>query len=199
MRLLRPTLRRQRPTLFWFVASVLLFVAPSLSSGQQIQEDQPVIRFVGHPDPAPEFKLTALGGKPLTIAAFQGKVIFLNFWATWCGPCRELEPHFEKVAMLYSMKPDVIFYALNCDDDESLVAPFLAEEKPKTSALFADGLDRLLRVDSFPTTVVLDRSGKIAFRVDGFDPEGFEKSLSDAIERAAQPANNGSPSAARRP
>ena len=138
-------------------------------------------------------------GSPVRLADAKGKIVVLSFWATWCGPCRELEPHFEKVAMLYSMKPDVIFYALNCDDDESLVAPFLAEEKPKTSALFADGLDRLLRVDSFPTTVVLDRSGKIAFRVDGFDPEGFEKSLSDAIERAAQPANNGSPSAARRP
>jgi hypothetical protein len=79
----------------------------------------------------------------------------------------------------------VLFYALNCDDDESLVAPFLAQEKPKTPALFADGMDRLLRVSSFPTTVILDRDGKIAFREDGFDPDGFEKSLEDALERAA--------------
>jgi thiol-disulfide isomerase/thioredoxin len=129
----------------------------------------------------------------------KGKIMVLSFWATWCGPCRELEPHFEKVAARYSAKSDVLFYALNCDDDESLVLPYLKEEKPKTPALFADGLDRLLRVDSFPTTVILDRNGKIAFRVDGFDPDGFEKSLSDAIERAAQPPGDSSPSAALKP
>lgn len=134
-------------------------------------------------------------GSLIHLADAKGKVVVLSFWATWCGPCRELEPFFEKVAARYSNKPDVIFYALNCDDDESLVAPFLAEEKPKTPALFADGLDRLLRVDSFPTTVILDRTGKIAFREDGFDPDGFEKSLAEAIERAAGTASNASPSA----
>jgi thiol-disulfide isomerase/thioredoxin len=137
-------------------------------------------------------------GSPVRLADAKGKVMVLSFWATWCGPCREQEPLFEKVAARYSSKPDVVFYALNCDDDESLVAPFLAEEKPKTPALFADGLERLLAVQSFPTTVILDRTGKIAFRQDGFDPDGFEKSLADAIEHAAQPAA-ASPTAALRP
>jgi thiol-disulfide isomerase/thioredoxin len=126
-------------------------------------------------------------GSPVRLSDAKGKVVVLNFWATWCGPCRELEPLFEKVAARYVTRPDVLFYALNCDDDESLVAPFLAQEKPKTPVLFADGMDRLLRVGSFPTTVILDRNGKIAFREDGFDPDGFEKSLGDALERAASP------------
>ncbi len=138
-------------------------------------------------------------GSPLRLADAKGKIMVLSFWATWCGPCRELEPLFEKVAAHYSGKPDVLFYALNCDDDESLVAPFLAEEKPKTPALFADGLDRLLRVDAFPTTVILDRTGKIAFRVDGFDADSFERSLTDAIERAIQPAGSAAPSVAFKP
>jgi thiol-disulfide isomerase/thioredoxin len=138
-------------------------------------------------------------GSPVHLADAKGKIVVLSFWATWCGPCRELEPQFEKVAANYSGKPEVLFYALNCDDDEALVVPFLAEEKPKTPALFADGLDRLLRVDSFPTTLILDRTGKIAFRVDGFDPEGFEKSLGEAIERAAQTNPGPSPSAAFKP
>ena len=125
---------------------------------------------------------------PVRLADAKGKIVVLSFWATWCGPCKELEPIFERVAARYASKPDVVFYALNCDDDESLVAPFLAEEKPKTPALFADGLDRLLRVDSFPTTVILDRGGKIAFRSDGFDPDDFEKSLGNAIDRAVAPA-----------
>lgn len=127
-------------------------------------------------------------GSPVRLVDTKGKVVVLNFWATWCGPCRELEPLFEKVAARYATKPDVVFYALNCDDDESLVAPFLAQEKPKTPTLFADGVDRLLRVNSFPTTIILDRSGNMAFREDGFDPEGFEKSLTEAIDRTASPA-----------
>jgi thiol-disulfide isomerase/thioredoxin len=127
------------------------------------------------------------GGSPVRLVDAKGKILVLSFWATWCGPCRELEPHFEKVAARYSGKPDVVFYRLNCDDDESLVAPYLAQEKPKTPALFADGLDRLLSVSAYPTTIVLDRTGKIAFRVDGFDEDSFEKSLQDAIDRAASP------------
>jgi thiol-disulfide isomerase/thioredoxin len=138
-------------------------------------------------------------GSQVRLADMKGKIVVLSFWATWCGPCRELEPHFEKVATRYSAKPDVLFYGLNCDDDESLVAPFLAEEKPNTPTLFADGLDRLLRVDSFPTTLILDRTGKIAFREDGFDPEGFEKSLGDAIERTTQATGDTSPSAQLKP
>jgi thiol-disulfide isomerase/thioredoxin len=124
------------------------------------------------------------GGNPIRLADSKGKVLVLSFWATWCGPCRQLEPLFEKVAARYSTKPDVVFYRLNCDDDESLVAPYLAQEKPKNPALFADGLDRLLRVQAYPTTVILDRTGKMAFRVDGFDEGSFEKSLEDAIDRA---------------
>ena len=76
MRLIRPNSLRQRPALRWLFTSLLLFVAPCLSFAQQDQDNQPVIRFVRNPDPAPEFKLTALDGKPLTLAALQGKVVF---------------------------------------------------------------------------------------------------------------------------
>jgi hypothetical protein len=64
------------------------------------------------------------------------------------------------------------------------VAPYLAEEKPRTAVLFADGLDVLLGVNSFPTTVILDRAGKIAYRAEGFDPEGVDGTVVDAIEKA---------------
>jgi thiol-disulfide isomerase/thioredoxin/predicted component of type VI protein secretion system len=129
-------------------------------------------------------------GTPFPLADSRGKVVVLNFWATWCGPCRELEPHFEKVATRFSGEKDVLFYGLNCDEDESLVAPYLAEERPKTTILFADGLDLLLSVNSFPTTVILDRAGKVAYRSDGFDPDDIEKVLSEAITRVAHPEEN---------
>ncbi len=84
---------------------------------------------------------------------------------------------------------------MNCDEDETLVGPYLAEEKPKNSVLFADGLDLLLLVNSFPTTLILDRAGKIAYRAEGFDPESSDQTLVEAIERMLHPAEMMAPAA----
>jgi len=126
------------------------------------------------------------GGKSVNLAGDKGKVLVLNFWATWCGPCRELAPHFEKTATHFAGQQDVAFYEVNCDEDESQVPAYMEKEKPKTTVLYADGLDLLLRVHSFPTMMILDRSGKIVFHEDGFDPDSIEKSLTEAVERTLQ-------------
>jgi thioredoxin-related protein len=99
-----------------------------------------------------------------------------------------MEPHFERAAAHFAGQKDVMFLELNCDDDEALVGPYLEEEKPKTAVLFADGLEQLLAVQSFPTTVILDRTGKIAFRADGFDPDTVDRALVEAVERVAHPS-----------
>jgi thiol-disulfide isomerase/thioredoxin len=128
-------------------------------------------------------------GSPFALAGAKGKVLVMNFWTTWCGPCREWEPHFEKVAGRFAgQEKDVLFFEVNCDEDETLVGPYLAEEKPKSGVVFADGLDRWLGVDSFPTTLVLDRTGKIAYRAEGVDMDSPEASLLEAIEKALHPA-----------
>jgi thiol-disulfide isomerase/thioredoxin len=133
-----------------------------------------------------EFRLRKVAdGPPFALADAKGKVLVLNFWATWCGPCREWEPHFERVAGHFlGREKEVVFLEVNCDEDEALVAPYLAEEKPKTTVVFADGLDELWHVNSFPTTLILSRTGKIAYRTEGFDPEGRDQTLIDAIEGA---------------
>jgi thiol-disulfide isomerase/thioredoxin/regulator of sirC expression with transglutaminase-like and TPR domain len=113
----------------------------------------------------------------------KGKVLVLNFWATWCGPCHALEPQFARVGMEFQGSPDVLFLAANCDEDETLVAPYLEENKPHTAVVFADGLDRLFSVKSFPTVLVIDRDGTIAYRSDGFSPETFEQDLAAAVRR----------------
>jgi thiol-disulfide isomerase/thioredoxin len=130
---------------------------------------------------------TAPGGAPFPLAAQKGKILVINFWATWCGPCRALEPLFEHVAFGFSRSPDVLFLAADCDEDETLVPAYLQEVKPRTTVVFADGLERLLAVNSFPTVVVLDRGGKIVYRAEGFGDDAFEESLTAAIRAALNP------------
>ena len=132
-----------------------------------------------------EFTLRkALNGAPYPLKDTKGKVVVLNFWATWCGPCHALEPLFAQVASDFHGLPEALFLSANCDEDETLVAPYLEKDKITTEVVFADGLDRLFSVNSFPTVMVIDRQGKIAFRSDGFQPDTFGRELSSAVRRA---------------
>jgi thiol-disulfide isomerase/thioredoxin len=131
-----------------------------------------------------EFTLRkAPDGAPYLMKDNKGKVLVLNFWATWCGPCHALEPIFARRAAEFQGLPTVTFLSVNCDEDETLVAPYLHKDKLRPETVFADGLDRLFSVESFPTVIVIDREGKIAYRSDGFDRATFERDLSAAVHR----------------
>ena len=127
-------------------------------------------------------------GSAFSLKDTKGKVLVINFWATWCGPCHALEPLFARVAADFQANSEVLFLAANCDEDESLVKSYLEEDKPRTVVVFADGLDRFFKVNSFPTVMVIDPAGKIAYRSDGFEPDTLEPNLTAAIRRALAPA-----------
>jgi len=124
-------------------------------------------------------------GAAYPLAAQKGKVLVINFWATWCGPCHALEPIYEKLAARYAGNAEVVFLSANCDEDESLVKPYLSERRPRSIEVFADGLEELFAVESFPTVLIVDRAGKVMFRANGFDPETIEQELGEAIQQAA--------------
>ena len=130
------------------------------------------------------FVLRKLDGTAVPLAGDRGKVLVLSFWATWCGPCRELEPQFVQVAKNYAGNTGIVFYAVNTDEDESLVAPFLSHEKWDVPVVYADGLDAFVKVESLPTVMILDRGGKITYRINGYPPEGFAENLTTAIQAA---------------
>jgi thiol-disulfide isomerase/thioredoxin len=131
-----------------------------------------------------QFTLRKLDGSPFPLAPAKGKILVISFWATWCGPCRALEPDFEHVAAEFRQNQDVMFLAADCDEDETLVPAYLSEVKPRTTVVFADGLDRLLAIDSFPTVVVIDRAGKLAYRAEGYGEDSFRQDLTAAIHQA---------------
>lgn len=153
----------------------------------------------GAKDPYEFVLRSAPSGPRVALADFKGQVLVVNFWATWCGPCRALEPLYDHVAAQFREQHDVHFLAADCDEDESLVPAYLDELKPKTAVVFSDGLDSLFAVDSYPTVIVLDRSGKLAFRSSGFGDDTFEQQLSSAIRlalAAAPPPPSASPQSA---
>ncbi len=80
----------------------------------------PVIRFARDPDPAPDFKVKDLDGKDLSLEAVKGKVVLLNFWATWCGPCRAEIPSLIELQNRYKDRLQIIGMVV---DDETKI-PF---------------------------------------------------------------------------
>jgi thiol-disulfide isomerase/thioredoxin len=134
-----------------------------------------------------EFTLRkAPDGAPYPLAGKKGEVLVVSFWATWCGPCRALEPQLERVAAHFKGTEKISFLEADCDEDESQVAPYLEEVKPQIPVVFADGLDHLFGVNSLPTVVVIDRGGKVAYRAEGFAEDTFERDLTAAASQALQ-------------
>lgn len=131
------------------------------------------------------FRLTKLEGGQIRLADFQGKVVIVNFWATWCGPCLTEMPLLEKAMARYKDDREVVFLALSTDEERDDVSPFVKQHKFKLPIAFADGLDTHFRIQSIPTTIIFNRSGEVSFRQSGFNPnEDFVAKLSERIEAA---------------
>jgi thiol-disulfide isomerase/thioredoxin len=133
-----------------------------------------------------QFSLRRVDGSgPLKLADSHGKVIVLNFWTTWCAYCTQMETMLADIHTKFSGRDDVVFLAVNADEDDSVVQPFLQAQKPGGTLVFADGVNHAYKVESIPTVLVLDKSGKIAYRTQGFAPDGFADLAAAAITKAS--------------
>jgi thiol-disulfide isomerase/thioredoxin len=129
-----------------------------------------------------DFTLPRDEGSPLPLASLKGKTVVMDFWATWCGPCRIQHPMIENVKKRFEARKNVVFLSVDADEDHSLVAPFLRQMHWDGPIYFEGGLSRLLNISSIPTIVVLDTAGRVASRMTGFIPERFEDMLTQRIE-----------------
>jgi thiol-disulfide isomerase/thioredoxin len=131
------------------------------------------------------FTIGGLDGQKLKLGSLKGKVVILDFWATWCGPCRVQHPMYDQVQEKFKDRGDVVLLSIDTDDDHSIVAGFLDQQKwPKARVYFEDGLQKLLQVSDIPTTIVFDKQGRVASRMNGFLPDRFVEQLSARIQSA---------------
>ena len=125
---------------------------------------------------------SADGAGPLALKDLKGKTAVLDFWATWCVPCRAQHPIFERVKKRYEASPEVVFISVDADEDTSLVKPFMKEQGWTDPVWFEAGLQRYLSLASIPTVLILDPAGHISSRITGMIPERFEDQLIERIE-----------------
>lgn len=136
--------------------------------------------------PMPEYAAVYLDGSKFDMAAKRDKIILLNVWATWCGPCRFEIPELQKLHENYSPKGlEVVGVSVDESGVES-VRSFVAEQKKMTYPIVLDAegkIANLLETMVLPTTVLVDRQGRIVWKQYGPITEGDAK-LKQAIEAA---------------
>src|SRR5215472_8996617 len=137
---------------------------------------QATIRLVRNPDPAPDFKLDTLDGKPLSLAEYRNKVILLNFWATWCGPCRAEIPDLVELENKYKDRLQIIGLVVD-DDDPDAIKKFVDQFAINYPVAIATDTLRMEYggIPALPTSFLLDAEGRVVQKHEGLhDPVLYE-------------------------
>ncbi len=137
-------------------------------------------------NPAPEFSLPAQsGGNKASLAEGDGKVRLVDFWATWCGPCKASFPKYEALAKKYS--DDVVIIGISEDDEADGIKDF-ASETGATFTLAWDkekGVASTYHPETMPTSFIIDKKGLVRFVHAGFR-EGDEKDIEQELKSLLQ-------------
>ena len=131
--------------------------------------------------PAPDFALKSMTGENLRLSEFRGEVVMINFWATWCGPCRQEMPLLDELYQRYQ-KVGFQLLGVNIDDDRRSAAkmvrglgvgfPVLLDQRKDVS--------RLYDVATMPTTLLIDRTGIVRYIHNGYR-SGYEQKYVEEI------------------
>jgi cytochrome c biogenesis protein CcmG/thiol:disulfide interchange protein DsbE len=118
----------------------------------------------GKRNPAPDFTLKDADGKTVKLSDHKGKVVLLNFWATWCGPCKIEIPWFIEFQKTYKDRGFTVIGVSVDDEGWEIVKPYLADKLVNYPVVVGDETVNTMYggIESLPTTFVIDKDGKIA-------------------------------------
>ncbi len=176
----------------WIAAASLLWVG--VMSAAAAESGAPALartlKEIAKPGQAPALKLKDMDGKTHDLADLKGKVVLINFWATWCPPCRREMPSLERLAQQLKGQPFQVL-AVDVGEDAETIFGFLGSLQPPPSfPIVLDADSKVVQswpVRGLPTTFVVDKQGRLAFNAIGgreFDDPAILKQLRELI---AQP------------
>jgi peroxiredoxin len=162
------------------VAAILGLVACSPT-----QPSRPVVKDENQRKRAPDFALKDANGKLVHLADYKGKVVLLDFWATWCGPCKVEIPWFMDFQRKYKDQGFEVLGVSMDDDGWKAINPYVAMKKINYRVLLGDDTtgDLYGGLEALPTTFVIDREGRVASVHVGLVNK---KDFQDAIEKLLQ-------------
>jgi len=132
--------------------------------------------------PAPNFKLPALSGGQVSLDQYRGKIVMLDFWATWCGPCQMTMPLLEKLQKEYP--ENLVLLAINLQEPNDTVRDYVRKQGLNSRVLLDEEgtVGETYGTDSIPMQVLIDKNGIVRHVQIGFSPR-MSSQLRAAIEQ----------------
>ena len=132
---------------------------------------------------APDFKLLDLSGREVTLDQFEGKIVLLDFWATWCGPCRMVMPLLERLEKEYS--DIMVQLAINIQEPKDMIEDYVQNQGIHSLVLMDQegSVSQSYGAVAIPTQVLIDREGVVRYIQEGFSPATGLSRLRVEIEK----------------
>ncbi len=143
----------------------------------EIKKEQP-----GNVGPSPAFAFTDTNGNTVSSASLKGKVVFINFWASWCPPCRAEMPSLNKLYTQLHNDNHFVFLFVNEDEDKKKAVDYIEKNNFSIPLYSQLNVTEELFSGTLPTTVVLDKEGKIVLKHEGiadYDNDEFIRQLKE--------------------
>ncbi len=135
----------------------------------------------GDGEPAPNFTLNDADGNAVSLGDLKGRVVMINFWASWCGPCRQEMPLLEQIHRKYEPLGFTLL-GVNVEENSADGQAFLRDRPVSFPVLYdpENGVSQLYDVVAMPSTVLIDRQGNVRYLHHGYKP-GYENEYMDQI------------------